>query len=80
MDKIKKALRKLSAKEQGQVARVIKKLISMNWAGLDIVKLKGTPDIFRVRAGQIRIIFRYRSNQIAVLAIDRRSEKTYRNF
>lgn len=80
MDKIEKALNKLSAKERNQVRDILTKLISNNILGLDIQKLKGHSDIFRVRKGDTRIIYRKTANSIFVLAIERRSEKTYRDF
>lgn len=80
MNKIQKSLSKLSPKEQKAVIRVVEQLMSGNWSGLDIVKLKGAAVIFRVRVGGIRIIFGRHGEKIDILAIERRSEKTYRNF
>lgn len=80
MDEIQKSLKKLSAKERKIVEEIIERLISLNWLGLNIARLKGTPDIYRVRKGRLRIIFRHKDNQIDILTIDRRSEKTYRKY
>ena len=80
MDKIKIALKKLNTKERSTIAKALEKLTSLNWTGLDIVKLKGTSGIFRIGVGQIRIIFFHSSGEINILELDRRSEKTYRNF
>ena len=78
MDKIEKALRKISAKERLQVKRILKKLNSGELKGLDIKKLKSRDDIFRVRSGNIRILYRFYSGSIFILSIDRRSENTYK--
>jgi len=79
MDKIKKALRKLNAKEKKSAKDILARLERNNFSGLDIQKLKGRKDIFRVRKGKLRIIYRKAKNQqIFILALERRSEKTYR--
>lgn len=77
MDKIKKALCKLTAKERGRIKEILKQLNSRHTDGLDIKKLKGRDDIFRARKGDIRIIYKVAEREIFILAIERRSEKTY---
>lgn len=47
--------------------------------GLDVKKLRGRDDIFRVRKGNFRIIYRDKRGDILVLAVERRSERTYRS-
>ncbi len=79
MDKIAKALAKLSAKEREKVKIVLAKLAGNKLSGLDIKHLKGRSDIFRVRLGDIRIIYRQNSKgEILILAIARTNEKTYK--
>lgn len=81
MDKIEKVLKALTAKERRAVVTILEKLQKGDFAGLDVQKLHGQEDIFRVRKGKLRIIFRRaRNGAIFILAIERRSEKTYRNF
>jgi len=80
MDKIEKALARLSSKEQRWVKEILIDLNSNNDAQLHIQKLKGHTDIYRVRKGDIRIIYRKTLGEIFVLAIERRSEKTYRDY
>ena len=59
---------------------ILVKLKGQQFRGLDMKKLKGRDDIFRVRKGKIRIIYRIDSDsQIFVLAIEKRSDTTY-NF
>jgi len=79
MDKINKALAKLSAKERGKVEEILEKLVSRQPAGLDLKKLKGRGDVYRARIGKIRIIYRQLGDKIFVLAIERRNDNTY-NF
>lgn len=80
MDKIDKALRKLSSKELGSVKKVLKMLSSGDVDGLDVKKLKGRDDIYRARKGQLRIIYRQRGGSVYLLTIDRRDEGTYKNL
>jgi mRNA-degrading endonuclease RelE of RelBE toxin-antitoxin system len=79
MDKISKALKKLTNKEKDTIKTILKKIKNNSFTDLDIKKLKGRNDIFRVRKGKIRIIFRKNSeNDISILAIERRQDKTYK--
>lgn len=79
MDKITKALQKLSDKERQKIKLVLSKLLAEDTNGLDIKKLKDRSDIFRVRVGDLRIIYRTDlKEKIVVLAIARRNEKTYK--
>ena len=78
MDNIEKGLQKLTDKERGWVKEILEKLSSKRIQGLDIKKLKGKEDIFRVRKGDIRILYKLtKDDKFYVLAIERRSEDTY---
>ena len=79
MDKIEKALLRLNKKERKQIKQILTKLNSGNCAGLGVKKLKGRNDIFRVRKGNFRIIYRLEGREIFILAVERRREDTY-NF
>ena len=79
MDKIEKTLAKLTAKERERVKHVLEQLKRRNVQGLNIKKLKGSDDIYRVRKGDIRIIYRTDDDGgIFLLGIQRRREDTYR--
>ena len=80
MDKVKKALGKLKEKERKIVKNILEKIDRGIFDNLDIKKLKGYSDIFRVRKGNIRIIFRKTNKGIFMLSIERRQEKTYKKF
>ena len=72
-------MQKLTAKEREWVRQLLLKLQSGQTAGLDIKKLKGRDDIFRVRKGKIRIIYRSdEGGRLFVLLIERRNETTYK--
>ena len=77
MDKISKTLKKLSTKEKIKVKILLKKIISGDFSNIDIQKLKGRNDIYRIRQGNLRIIFRKRETVITILTIERRSDTTY---
>ncbi len=80
VDKIEKALKKLTEKERKVLKSILTNIQKEKTRGLDIKKLKGRDDIFRVRKGRIRIIFRKKSENISILSIERRSGKTYKNL
>ena len=78
MDKIAKALKKLSNSERAAVKIILLKLKNKQFNNLDIKKLKGRDDIFRVRKGRIRIIYRAeKSREIFILSMERRKDTTY---
>ncbi len=79
MDKIEKALAKLTAKERLVIKNILTRLMIGSFDNLDVKKLKDRSNIFRVRKGQVRIIFIRNDEQINILAIERRSDNTY-NF
>jgi len=78
MDKIDKALSRLTPKEKQSVKEIVKTLRSWSFNNLDIKKLKIGNDIFRVKRGRIRIIYQVRNNQIFILKIGFRKESTYK--
>ena len=78
MDKVEKALNKLGAKERKRVKEILFRIEKSNFQNLDVKKLKGREDVFRLRQGGIRIIFCRKDNSIKVLMIERRSSKTYK--
>jgi mRNA-degrading endonuclease RelE of RelBE toxin-antitoxin system len=78
MDKIKKALNRLSPRERQKFKEILLQIDVGDFKDLDLKKLKGRNDIFRVRRGNIRIIFRKKDDSIRILSLERRSSKTYR--
>ena len=77
MNRIQKALQRLSEKERRVVKDILEGLHSNHTEGLDVKKLKGMRGVFRVRKGDIRIIFCLEDSEITILKIDRRSDTTY---
>lgn len=78
MDKIEKELKKLTEKERIWIKEILNKLQRNELIGLNIKKLKGRDDIFRIRKGDIRIIYRTEGVRIFILSIERKHEDTYK--
>lgn len=80
MDKITKALKNFNTNERNKIKIILFKIKSGIFNELDIKKLKGYDNIFRVRKGKIRIIYRVdqKDNKIYILTIERRSNNTYK--
>lgn len=77
MDKISKALKKLTQKEQEKVKHILTSLKDGKVFNFDIKKLKGRDDVFRIRSGKLRIIFKKNNDSFTILTIERRSDITY---
>lgn len=78
MDKLEKAVKKLTKKEREGLKEIIKALQSGRFNNLNLKKLKGGMDIFRVRKGNMRIIYQIRNGRIFILKIGRRKENTHK--
>lgn len=77
MDKITKALKKLLPGEKAKVRKILQQIEQAKFSNLDLKKLKGRKDVFRVRQGRLRIIFYKKDGMIKLLTIERRAETTY---
>lgn len=78
VDRITKALRKLSAKEQKALQQLLAHVKRGDIQQLDVKKLKGRSDIYRIRKGSLRIIYHSsKKGKITVLALERRNDTTY---
>lgn len=79
VDRIEKALRRLSDKERQAIRGIIRRLKAGTITGLDIKKLKGNATVYRIRKGSMRIMYTVETNKnIKILAIERRSDTTYK--
>lgn len=78
VNKIQKVLNKLADKEKRKIKQMLLDLKHSKFRGYDIKKLKGRDDIYRIRKGKIRIIYRVDKNtKIYLLTVERRSDTTY---
>ncbi|MCK5061172.1 hypothetical protein KAR28_01320 [Candidatus Parcubacteria bacterium] len=79
MDKIKKFINKLSPKEKNTLISKIKQLENREIKGLDIKKIKDS-GYFRLRSGNIRLIFYYKNGDFVIEAVGSRNSTTYKNI
>lgn len=77
MRKIDKFLSKLDSKQRKAVLAVLVRLRTGNVSGLDLRKLKGASDKYRVRIGNVRIIFTMDNGDVSILQIGYRNDTTY---
>ncbi len=81
VDRMTKNLGKFSKRERDQILQAMKRILLNDLQGLDIKKLKDREDAFRVRRGDFRIIFRKVDQGVnVIIAVERRSESTYKEF
>jgi len=84
MDLVSKFLKKLDQKRRQEIEVLLLQIKRRQISGLDIKKLKGAANIFRVRRGSIRIIFSVEKNpvskgpEVSIISIDFRTDTTYR--
>lgn len=62
MDQIEKFIRKLNKKLALTILAALEDVIQLNLKKYDVTKMKGFDDLYRIRIGQIRIIFRKMTN------------------
>jgi mRNA-degrading endonuclease RelE of RelBE toxin-antitoxin system len=79
-DKITKFLRKLSNNQYAVVVGVIDQILRDELILLDVKKLAGRKNFFRVRVGRIRIVFSKNPNGNRIELIANRDDQTYRDF
>jgi mRNA-degrading endonuclease RelE of RelBE toxin-antitoxin system len=80
MDKISKFLKRLSHQERFKLKEIINNILAGDIQDFDVKKLKGHSNLFRVRAGDIRIVFRNQNSLITLLFVGRRSDIKYKKF
>jgi mRNA interferase RelE/StbE len=81
MDKVRKQLLKVPAKDRKRILAVYEKVLANKLTGLDIRKMKGSQTIFRVRIGDYRVIYQQLSStRNVIIAVMKRDDQTYRNF
>lgn len=80
MDKLEKILRKLTPDDRLRIKKVIEMILAGQGDQLDFIPIKGDDNLYRVRVGDLRIIYRGKGNEIRIVHIARRNEKTYRDL
>lgn len=77
---LNKQLAKFSKKEIKRILGVVESINKGDLFGLQLKKLSGKKDLFRIRVGSIRVLYRRIGKKALILKIERRSDKTYRNL
>ena len=81
VDRIRKILKQLPSRRQTELLDVLRRIRADHLIGLDVKKLQGRTDVFRVRKGVFRIIFRkILDGENTIIAVERRSDTTYNEF
>ncbi len=80
MDKIEKFLKRLTLKERKRIAKVLKNIENGEYKKIDIKKMRGYGNLYRVYTGNIRIIFTEQGSSRQIIAIMRRNEQTNSGF
>jgi len=79
MDSITKFLLKLSILERNIILELIQKILILDLENLDVKKMIWKDNLFRLRKGKIRIIFKKEDNKWVLLDINYR-DKIYKKI
>jgi len=77
MNEKEKFLLKISIKDRLRILQALNFIMRGDLTSLDVKKLKGTSNIFRVRVGNYRIFYEVMERKNIILKIDRRNDHTY---
>ena len=77
MNKNEKLLRKLSKEDRDRIMIAVASIASNTVTFLDIKKLEGISNVYRVRIGNFRIKFVKHTTYNEITEISRRSDNTY---
>ena len=80
MDRVSKALDKMPDSDRQRIRIILIRLSQGDTKSLDIKKLKGIDNLFRLRVGSYRIIFEHQTGKLPrAFGISNRNNHTY-NF
>lgn len=65
-------MQKLSQKERVQLRALFLRIQKLELRGLDVKPLQGMKDVYRVRKGKLRVIYKSYKNRGIIIAIDYR--------
>ena len=77
MNRIQKFLSKLNKKERVVADELIARILSSELYDLNVKKLRGFSSLYRVRKGDLRIIFSQSDRGVNILDVSRRNDSTY---
>jgi mRNA-degrading endonuclease RelE of RelBE toxin-antitoxin system len=78
--KLDKAIARLQAKDKAVAQLLIMRIIMNDIIGLDIKQLSGHKDLFRVRKGRVRVVYRQENTRTIIVLVDLRNDKTYKDL
>ena len=79
MDNIKKFIQHLDKKSAFRIQKILLDIIKLNLSSYKTEKLKGYKDLYRIRSGKIRIVFRKTKTDGIPIDIDYRG-RVYKNL
>lgn len=74
MDKIQKALDKLTKKKRAIIFKVLQKIIDNDVFDLKPKKLKGFSNYYRIRSGNMRLVYKTENGKNILVNIDYRKD------
>jgi len=80
MDKITKFLSRLTQKERERVTGALIDIIKGELSSYNRKKMKGYANLYRIRVGDIRIVYMELDGERRIVLVDRRNDNTYRDF
>ncbi len=81
MDKVDKALLKLPDKRRKKILKAFALVVRGETKGLQIKKLKGHTDLYRLRVGNDRLVYRvFSDKKPETIFIGKRDDQTYHDF
>lgn len=80
MDKITKFLQRLTKKECTRVTQAMIDIIAGEFGGYNHKKMKGHANLYRVRVGDIRIVYLELKRERRIVLVARRNDATYHDF
>lgn len=79
-DKLQKFVNKLSPKDRELLKLLVLRIKLDDTSGLDIKRLQGHADLFRLRKGRLRVVYRKSIDEFRVVHMAMRDDQTYRDF
>lgn len=73
--RFQKDYRKLETKEKNRITEKLSLLAAGRWEQLDILKLKGIEDCYRLRSGNYRVLFEKRRDELIIILLAVRHRK-----
>lgn len=80
MDKLKKLLLRISEHDRRELQAIIFLIMKNDLTLLSVKKVSGHQNVFRVRSGRYRVIFKKEETMPRILDIRLRNENTYKNI